>query len=634
MFKQNVKTSFHIFNEFNRLLPIAYHHPDKIIRAIFVFFTEGIVGVKKRVRRQDILEDYQSYLNSQYNKNWKKAFPAKSLIRKQFKQSEKFILRPKISIVVPTYNTNQKILKECINSVLNQSYNNWQLCISDDSSDDPIVRQIILEYARKDSRISYIFRNKRGHISQASNSALEIAKGNYIGFLDHDDILWPNALFEVVKKLNEERDAQIIYTDEDKLEGKTHLEPFYKPDWSPDYLRSINYIVHFTVVSAVLVKKIGGFRIGVEGAQDWDLLLRAANNLASNQIVHIPKILYSWRKSHLSASSEKSAVIKRYAFKNQRKVLVNDLLQRKIPGKVLATQYLGLWRVKYDLVKKPLISIIIPTIDNYSCIKNCLNSIFEKTTYQKFEIIVVDTGSKDLKVFDLYQDFVKITKKIKLYFWNKEFNFSAVCNYGVSKSRGEYLVFLNNDTKVINKDWLENLLEHSQRKEIGAVGCKLLFPNGRIQHVGVVLGISGGMMRKGIAGHPFKNFYHKRINNGYSRIVDAVVDYSAVTAACLMVSKKKFNQVSGFDPKFRIAFNDVDFCLKLRKCGYYNLYTPYTMLYHYESASVGKPGKGGRSAREFLNEAKAMREKWGGLLQNDPFYNQNLTLKNEEYSLQ
>lgn len=626
----------HLLNEIRRLFPIAYNHPEKVLRAGVVFFTEGTKGIKKRIRRQDILEDYQSYINAQYNKIWKKYYPTNTEIEKQKVLYKRFIKKPRISILLPTYNTALELLEECIKSVLAQSYENWQLCIADDASDNESVRKIIGRYSKLDPRIEYVFRSKRGHISEASNSALKLAKGEFIALLDHDDILWPNALFEVVKALNVSKSVKFLYSDEDKLEedGENHVDPFFKPDYSPDYLRSINYIVHFAVIKRSLAEKIGGFRKGVEGAQDWDLFLRITNNLANEEVMHIPKILYSWRKSAQSSASERSILgIKDYAFKNQKKVLENDLKERGIKGSVLKTQYKGLWRVKYEILNSPMVSVIIPTIDNYEYIRRCLNSIITKTSYKNFEIVVVDTGSQDSSIFRLYDELQLKFKNFKVQKWSEKFNFSKVCNFGVDVARGEYLVFLNNDTEIISRFWIENMLEFAQRQEIGAVGCKLLFPNGRIQHVGVILGISGGMIRKGVAGHPFKNFYHKKINNGYSRIVDAVMNYSAVTAACLMVSKVKFKSVGGFDSNFRIAFNDVDFCLKLFRKGYFNLYTPYTTLIHHESVSVGEPGKGERSAREFMKEAKLMQKKWRKLLLNDPFYNCNLTLKNEEYTI-
>lgn len=620
--------------EIIRLVKIANRHPLKIIRAAFVFLTDGPKVVAQKIKRQDILEDYAAFINTQYLKFFKKNYPSKSELARQ--KNAKFKFSPKISIIIPTYNTPEKFLEECIQSVLSQTYGNWELCIADDASSDKRVKEIIQQYARKDKRIKYVFREKNGHISLASNSALTLATGDFVGLLDHDDILWPDALYEVVKLINENPEVNFIYSDEDKVEedGKFHIEPFFKPDFSPNYLRSLNYITHFTAIRKSVVDKVVGFREGFEGAQDWDLFLRVTRQVNKNTIRHIPKILYSWRKSKTSASSDLAAKsLKRYAFSNQKKVLENDLKERGLTGKVLSTQSLGLWRVKYDIKHNPTVSIIIPTKDKYDYIKKCINSILEKTAYKDYQIVIVDTSSIDQRVWDLYVDTQTKHKNTKILKWARQFNFSSVCNFGAKNSNGEYLLFLNNDTVVLTQDWIESMLELAQLKSAGAVGCKLLFPTGRIQHAGIVLGIAGGLVKRGVAGHSFKNFYNRKINPGYGKVVDAIRDSSAVTAACFMISKDKFNKVGGFDPRFRVAFNDVDFNLKCMKNGWFNVYTPYSVLKHWESVSVGKPGQKGREIKEFLKEVKLMRQKWGKLLRNDPFYNKNLTLKNEEYTL-
>lgn len=625
-----------MIKEFIRLSRITLHHPEKFFKAIIVLFSQGPKAVKKKLIRQDILADYNAFINSQYLKWFHKNFPSNQLIKQQKEISKKFKFKPKISIITPVFNTPEKFLKECIDSVLKQSYPNWELCMADDHSSNPEIKLIIGEYAKKDKRIKYTIRPKNGHISEASNSALSISSGDFIAILDHDDVLWPDALFECVKVLNKNPEASFIYSDEDKLDedGKTHLDPFFKPDWSPDYLRSINYITHFTVIKKTLVQKVGGFRKKFDGAQDWDLFLRITKDFKNSDIIHIPKVLYSWRKSIYSSASEKSVSGKKsYAFKIQKSVLEDDLKTKGYQGRIIRSQYLGLWRVKYGIKNNPLVSIIIPTKEEYDHIKKCIDSILNKTTYKNFQLIIVDTGSKDKKVYDFYEDIKTRHQNIKLLSWGKEFNFSSVCNFGAKNCNGKYLLFLNNDTEIINPDWLENMLEHAGRKEIGAVGVKLLFPNRRIQHAGIVLGIAGGMVRRGIAGHPFKNFYNLRVNNGYSKIVDSVRNCSAVTAACLMISKDKFKMVGGFDPVFRVAFNDVDFCLRVLEKGLMNIYTPYAILYHHESVSVGLPGKGDRSKKEFLKEVRLMHQRWDKILYSDPFYNPNFTLENEEYTL-
>lgn len=627
--------------EFERLAKIAYHHPKKIYKMFEVLFLQGPNAVKQKVKRQDAIEDYSGFINTQYLNWFNKNYPSNKVLNKQRRGFRNFKYKPKISMIVPIYNTPERYLRECIQSVINQTYPNWELILVDDASDGRRIEKVVREYLVKDDRIKFNVRKKNGHISKASNSCLKLASGEFVGLLDHDDILWPNALFEVVYNLCKNRKTEFIYTDEDKVleNGKIHLDPFFKPGWSPDYLRSVNYISHFSVIKRSLIKKVGGFREGFEGAQDWDLFLRVTEEIikrgdASKKIVHIPKVLYSWRISPSSAAS-KNAInfAKKYAFNIQKMVLEDDLKRRRVEGKVLKTQYPNIWRVVYKIPIYAKVSIIIPTKDKYLFIKRCIYSILKRSTYKNFEIVIVDTGSSERKVWNFYSLLMKKYKNIRIINWDRKFNFSEVCNLGVEKSLGEYLIFLNNDTKVVTPNWIENMLEHSQRKEVGIVGVKLLFPNKRIQHAGVVLGISGGLVEKGVAGHPFKNFYNKKFNNGYALIVDAVRNCSAVTAACFMIKKSNFLRIGGFDPNFRIAFNDVDFCLKSLKFNLLNLYTPYAVLYHYESTSVGVPGRGDRDVKEFLNEVRLMHIKWGNTLKNDPYYNKNLTLDSEEYSI-
>ncbi len=618
--------------------------PKKILKIFKILATEGPKGVINRLKSSQEQHLYYLQVNQQYQLWLKKHYPTESNLREQRKKQKNFKYRPKISIITPTYNTPEKFLRECIESVINQTYDNWELCLVDDASPNPKVREIIKEYAKKDKRIKYKFRRKNGHICRASNDALKLATGEFIGLLDHDDILWPNALYEVVKLLNEKPHTQFIYSDEDKLDydGKTHIDPFFKPDWSPDYLRSINYITHFAVIKKDLVDKIGGFRVGTEGAQDWDLFLRVTwwleQNVGhchpldpKNPIQHIPTILYSWRKSPTSTASDKHAeFVKTYAYKNQKKVLEDDLKRRGYEGWVEPTEYLGLWRVRYKIKGNPLVSIIIPTKDKYEYVSRCLYSIIKKTAYKNYELVIVDTGSKNPKVWKLYEKVKRKHPKTQVLKWNKEFNFSAVCNYGAEKSKGEYLLFLNNDTEVITPDWIEGMLEYTQRKEVGAVGCKLLYPNGKIQHAGVILGIKGGSIEKGVAGHAFKNMLDGLDYSFYNASIYGIKNYSAVTAACLLI---KVNKFLGFDSQFKIAFNDVDLCLKLLEQNLFNVYIGSVKLYHHESISVEKPGSKNRDLILFKKEIKKMHKKWGELLQNDPFYNKNLTLKIESCSI-
>ncbi len=558
--------------------------------------------------------------NKEYHKWFQKNYPSKFKLEKQTTEQDKFKIKPLISVLLPTYNTDPGHLKECIDSVIAQTYNNWELCIADDASTLQSTRDIIIEYAKQDSRIKYIFRKKNGHICEASNSALDTASGKYVALLDHDDFLWPNALYEVVSAINKKPDIKFLYTDEDKIkeDSAQHIEPFFKPDWSFEFLRSINYITHFAVLDRKIVEKVGGFRIGYEGAQDWDLFLRVSNEL--EYVHHISTILYSWRKSKNSTASKPSA--KYYAYANQKKVLEDDVRRRGLVAEIKWQIKFLTWRIDYKTQNNPKVSIIIPTKDQYKFIKQCLHSIEASTNYENVEIVIVDTGSEDKKVWELYKRYQKLFKAIKVVKWDKKpFNFSAACNYGADNSEGDYLLFLNNDTQVISPSWIEDMLGFAQQRSVGAVGAKLYYPNGKIQHAGVILGVGGQNGTPGIAGHFFPAFTDKPLQDPKQNLyAGGARNFAAVTAACLMVSKKNFNDVNGFDPAFQIAFNDVDFCLKLYTSGLRNVYLPQVTLYHHESVSVGQPGSKQRDEVVFAKEIKMMIKKWGPIIKNDPFY--------------
>lgn len=560
----------------------------------------------------------------QYEQWVRNNWPNETTIKKQHGESATWKHQPMISIVVPTYNTTPAFLRDAIESVQTQSYENWQLCIADDASTDEEVRTIITEYAKKDPRIKFVFRKKNGHISEASNSALELATGEFVALLDHDDTLWPNALYEIVKAINSDETIDMLYSDEEKISenGKIHEDPYFKPDWSPDQIRCHNYVTHFTVIRTKLINKIGGFRKGVEGAQDWDVILRASRE--ARRIFHIPTILYSWRKA--SNSTALRADAKGYAWTVQRHVLADDLTERGYKGKVVTTSLLGLWRIRYQL-DMPKVSIIIPTKDQYDLIKQCLESIAEYTTYSNYEIIVVDTGSTDERVWDLYAEHAENGVKVEK--WTKPFNFSSVCNFGAQKASGKYYLFLNNDTQVISPAWIEDMVGLAQQDHVGAVGCKLLYPDDRIQHAGVLLGDGGFPDTPAIAGHLFGGWDNGLQDQYKIMFTEAVRDSSAVTAACIMVAKAKFSEIKGFDESFKIAFNDVDFCLKLRAANYYNVYLPYVQLYHHESVSVGRVERSGRDLELFKEEHRRMAKKWGeATFARDPFFNPNYVLEN------
>lgn len=557
--------------------------------------------------------------DTEYKKWVKKKYPSKQTLKQQRKLQTNFKKRPKISLLMPTYNTDPKFLREAIQSVTNQTYDNWQLCIADDASTDTEVVEIIKEFAAKDKRISYMVRESNGHICEASNSALGLADGSYIGLLDHDDVLWPNALYEVIKLINQNPEAKFIYSDEDKTDetSKKHFEPFFKPDWSPEFLRSINYITHFAVLETKLVNQVGKFRKGYEGAQDWDLFLRASRQV--KQVYHIPTVLYSWRISLNSTALTPTA--KDYAYVNQKKALQDDLNQRNLKAKLSWEIPFSMWKIDYELKSKPLVSIIIPTKDQLTLVAQCLQSIIEKTTYSNYELVIVDTGSSDIAVWQLYEKTKKQLPNTKIVNYKNKFNFSSACNVGAKNAKGEQLLFLNNDTEVISNSWLQDMLGYAEQQGIGAVGCKLYYPNSKLQHAGIILGVGGRNGTPGIAGHFFPAFEDEPPQDPAQQLyIGGTRNFAAVTAACVMVSKKKFNKVGGFDPKFRIAFNDVDFCLKLFNQGWRNVYLPHVTLYHHESISIGQPGSKERDLNEFSKEIRMMLKKWKPLIENDPFY--------------
>lgn len=510
-------------------------------------------------------------------------FQRRSLAKKTFPV---FKYQPLISVIVPVYNPPEIYFKKCLNSVINQTYQNWQLCLVDDCSSNPNIRKIISDYAKKDARIKYSFRQTNGHISQASNDAIALSTGEFIALLDHDDEIAPHALASIVELLNKSPKTDFIYSDEDKInKWGIHCDPSFKSDFALDRLLSNNYICHLSVIRKSLVTKIGGFRLGFEGSQDYDLILRVIEN--TKNIAHIPDILYHWRKIKGSTASVYS--IKSYANQASVNALIDHFKRQKIKATVKNGLKLGTFRVSYPIIKKPLVSIIIPS-NNASLLTNCLQTITNKTTYQNYEIITINNGSK-------------------------KFNYSTINNFGATKSKGDYLLFLNNDIEIITPEWIENMLEHAQRPDIGAVGAKLLYKNGHIQHAGVFLGVGG------IANH---NFYRlpDSINQPFPLLnaKDIINNFSAVTGACLMVSKSKFNQVGGFDKSFSIAYNDVDLCLKLNSKGFRTLYTPYAVAYHLESASISP----NRNQALFIQEQTLMQHRWHKFISNDPFYNPHL----------
>lgn len=533
-------------------------------------------------------------------------------------KQKNFSYRPKISIITPVYNTEEKYLRAAIESVINQRYDNWELCLVDDYSTNGITKKIIEEYQHNENRIKSFFLSSNIGISLASNKAIGLADGEFLALMDHDDEIAPNALFEVVQELNKNKDLDMIYSDEDKIsEEGEYCDPYFKPDWSPDTFLSSMYTPHLIVLRKDLVDKIGGFREGFEGSQDYDLILRLSEK--TNRIHHIPKILYHWRKIEGSTAAVYSA--KNYAHQASIKALNESLVRRKENAVLEEGLWLGSFRVRYKIQKEKKVSIIIPTKDKIELVEELVSSIIEKTTYKNYEILIVDNNSKDKKTWDYYGEIKAKSNQVNIIEYNKPFNFSAINNFGASKAKGEYLLFLNNDTKVINSEWLSSMVEHIQRKEIGAVGPKLLFGDDTIQHIGVITGVCGE-----IAGHPFYGLSNE--SNGYFGNINMVRNVRAVTGACLMTKRSVFNEIGGFDTRFVVSYNDVDICLRIIEKGYRIIYTPYSNLYHFESKSLGKVSEGNRKID--YNEVLLMKKVWGKKLSPDPYYNPNLS-KSEPY---
>lgn len=529
---------------------------------------------------------------------------------------------PRIAVIMPTYNANSAWLAEAIDSVRHQIYPHWELCIADDASTNPEIRPLLEQYARNDKRIRIIFRETNGHISAASNSALALAQADWVALLDHDDLLAPHALYSVAKTIADRPDACVIYSDEDKIDenGRRH-DPYFKCNINIDLLYSHNMVCHLGVYRRDLLNKIGGFRVGFEGAQDYDLALRCLEQTHVESIVHIPRVLYHWRVHRASTAASGDA--KPYAVLAGERALNEHFKRQGIAGRVEATAY-G-YRARYQLPNvRPLASLIIPTRNGLSLLKQCVESIVEKTTYAPYEIIVVDNGSDDEGTL-AYLEELSDARKIRVIRDDRPFNYSALNNLAVSQANGEIIGLLNNDIEVISADWLEEMVSLAIQPGVGAVGAKLLYPDERIQHAGVITGIGG------VAGHAHKLF--PRDAHGYFSRTAVISSFSAVTAACLLVRKAVYQEVGGLNEvDLAVAFNDVDFCLRIRAAGYRNVWTPYAELFHHESATRGSEDNPEKVAR-FNREVLYMQTRWGQDLLADPAYSPNLTLDHEDFGL-
>ena len=533
-----------------------------------------------------------------------------------------FAHQPLISVVMPTYNPKSEWLVEAIESVRTQIYPHWELCIADDASPDPAIRQILERYARKDSRIKLTLREKNGHISLSSNSALKLVAGEWVALLDHDDVLSAHALFWLVDAINHKPDVRLIYSDEDKIdEVGRRFDPYFKCDWNEDLFYSHNMISHLGAYRTDLLQEVGGFREGMEGSQDYDLALRCIDRIEPNQIHHIPRVLYHWRMH--AESTAHSADAKPYAMLAGERALNEHFQRRKIDAKA---ELIGFgYRVRYGLPSIiPMVSLIIPTRNGLQLIRACIDSIIKKTVYPNYEILIVDNGTDDVATLS-YLNGLKSNMRIRIIRDDRPFNYSALNNGAVKLARGEVLGLLNNDLEVISPDWLSEMVSHALRPDIGAVGAKLWYPNDTLQHGGVILGLGG------VAGHAHHQM-HKG-GHGYFGRASLINSFSAVSAACLVIRKALYEEVEGLNElALQVAFNDVDFCLRLREKGYRNVWAPNAELYHFESATRGSDHTPEKLAR-YTKEVHYMRRRWGDLLLNDPAYSPNLTLDHSDFSL-
>lgn len=529
--------------------------------------------------------------------------------------------RPLISVVMPAYETPERFLREAIASVQAQLYPHWELCVADDASPSPHVAHVLEEAARADPRIRWVRRETNGHISAATNTALALATGEWVALMDHDDLLAEHALYEVAVEINAHPDAALIYSDEDKVDAKGRRnDPYFKPDFDPDLLLGQNLVSHLGVYRRDLLAAIGGLREGLEGSQDHDLALRAVAACGAERVRHIPAVLYHWRQATGSASFSEAYLAR--CVDAARRAVAEHLAARGARAKVttapLAPMHL---RVIWPLPDPaPLVSVIIPTRDRADMLGGCVEGLLHRTDYGPIEVLIADNGSVEARTHELFATLTR-DARVRILPMPGPFNYSRLNNRAVAEARGEVLLLLNNDTEVIEPGWLREMVSHAVRPEIGAVGCKLLYSNGGLQHAGVILGIG---WPGGIAGHHFAGASGEAA--GPFGLLALARSASAVTAACLAVRKRLFEEVGGLDEEnLPVAFNDVDFCLRIRERGYRNLWTPFAVLYHHESVSRGSDLHG-EAAQRLLRERAYMRRRWGEALDNDPYWNPNLSL--------
>ena len=611
----------------NREIQTILISPSKVRKAsikIELNLKKGIAYYKRYGVRRTI-DRVNEKLFEQNTVSYERWLSKHSPDRKELdrQRRRKFEWEPKISIVIPLYKTPKKYLHALVESIRNQTYTNWELCLSDGSGKNSPIKKYLKEIEQADSRIKVVYNEEQLQISDNTNKAIEIASGDFIGFADHDDLLTLDALYECVRVLNRYPKVQAIYSDEDKvtMDGRKHFQPHFKPDFNMDLLNSTNYFCHFFMVDKAVVDKIGMLNSEFDGSQDYDFVLRCSEVV--KYIYHIPKILYHWR-AHEDSTAE-NPESKMYAFEAGARAIQAhyDRIGWK-NTKVTQTQCLGVYRTHYELEETPMVSIIIPNKDHIDDLRLCLNSV-EKCSYQNYEIIIVENNSVEKETFQFYESIEKNNEKIQVIYWEGKFNYSLINNFGVKHAKGSYLLFLNNDTEMINEDCIEEMLGFCMREDVGAVGARLYYSDGSIQHAGVIVGMGG------IAGHIFLNTPGDQV--GYFARIITQQDYSAVTAACIMVKREAFEKVEGFDENLVVAFNDVDLCLKIGQLGKRIVYNPFAELYHHESKSRGEDNTTDKIVR-FNRETGYFEEKWKKILTTgDPYFNKNFAIDQVDCSL-
>ena len=578
------------------------------------------IVIKARTKTGTIREVVVPVINQSYQTWIEHNEPDEEELERQ--RQTRFPYEPTISIVTPTFNTPKQFLTAMIESVLAQTYSHWELCIADGGSDNSHVKEVLQCWVKKDNRLKIKFLPQNEGIAGNTNAAFSLATGDFIALLDHDDLLAPFAFFEVIKTINEYSEVNFIYSDEDKLseDGRVRSGPHFKPDWSFDTLRGYNYILHLTIFRKKLLDRIGGFREGYEGSQDFDLFLRVVEQ--TKHIVHIPKVLYHWRKH--AGSIARGPRAKLYAYESAKRALREHLERLGKKGRVEDGLFLSSYQIIYEMRDTPKISILIHTKDQTDDLHRCVRTILDTSSYRHFEILIIDNGSVDNNTSARYEG-LKTNNSIRILRYEHSVNDAVMNNFAIHHAQGDVVLFLHHDVEVINADWLERMLEYVIREDVGAVGAKLYYPDHTLQHAGMILGI------KGVAGYSQRNF--PRDSGGYAWRLKLLQNVSAVTAACLMIRKRIFEAVGGFDEKYVYAYHDVDLCLKLREKGYMIVWTPYAELYHYEPKNKGL-NTASESQERVQKDIALFQTRWKEILkQGDPYYSPHLTLEREDFSL-